>query len=78
MTDVDNTSEVHIAYEKASRIYCARMGIDPDLKIPFPHPTGLDVPYSRPQWTMVADDLYDLSQKLVAIKDAGKPEQVTQ
>jgi hypothetical protein len=57
-------------YEPAARIYCKRVGLDPDLMIAVPHPLGLQVSHSVPQWYFVAEDLIDLSHKLGAMREA--------
>ena len=66
------SDEIHKQYEKAARIYCDKRGYEADLMIEVPHPQGLAVPHMVPQWTFIADDLHDLSCRLVAIKEASK------
>jgi len=61
-------------YEKAARVYCGLQDLDPELRIPYPHPLGIDVPYFRPQWELIADDLVAFSAKLVALREAARPD----
>lgn len=65
-----------VQFEQAARIYCKKANYDPDLRIPAPHPLGLNVPYSIPQWHNVAEDLYDLASKLASIKEAATDKKV--
>lgn len=57
--------------EAAARIYCAKVGINPDEQIQTPHPLGLALPFSVPRWTIEAERLLDLSMMLTAIKEAA-------
>lgn len=68
----------HLAsFEKAARIYCDRAGLDADATVKVPHPliqnTLVD---SLPQWTDVADRLFDLSMLLSSMKAAQAQESV--
>jgi hypothetical protein len=64
-------SEILSKLETAARLYCERMGYDPDLPVPKPHPLGLQVPYTQPNWMDVAMELYDFQVKLVCLKEAA-------
>lgn len=65
-----------VQFEQAARIYCKKANFDPDLRVPAPHPLGLNVPFSIPNWHSVAEDLYDISLKLMAIKEASLEKKV--
>lgn len=69
--------EPHLApYEKAARLYCARIGVDPDGVTEVEHPQGLAVPTFRAAWCFAADKLIDLSHMLVSMREAqGTKEQ---
>lgn len=75
--EIADVNPVHAQYETAARLYCEKAGYDPDLPIPAPHPLGLDVKFTVPNWTLVADDLCDLSRKLVSLKEAAGGTQPT-
>ena len=57
-------------YELAARIYCQRIGQDPDEQIPAPHPLGIAIEHYRPAWELAAEKLIDLSHMLGAIQTA--------
>lgn len=69
--EVTPHSEVLTQLETAARMYCEKAGFDPDFPVPKPHPLGLHVPYTQPNWMDVAQDLYDLQVKLVCLKEAA-------
>jgi hypothetical protein len=60
-----------VPYEKAARIYCDRAGLDADATVKVPHPLIANMLVdSLPQWTEVADRLFDLSMLLSCMKAA--------
>lgn len=61
------------AYERAARLYCAKLGLDPDEELDAPHPLGFAVRYTRLQWEFAAEKLIDLSQMLTALREAQSP-----
>lgn len=66
-------------YEPAARIYCAKAGIDPDMQIPTGDKSAIigAGPKTIPQWTLVAEDLLELSLMLTALREAARqPTQV--
>ena len=69
--EVTPHSEVLAKLETAARLYCEQTGYDPDMPVKKPHPLGLEVPYSQPNWMDVAQELYDLQMKLVCLKQAA-------
>lgn len=71
------TDEPHLApYEQAARIYCARIGVDPEGVQEVPHPSGLAVPCFRKAWCFAADKLIDLSHMLGALREAADQSKV--
>lgn len=69
--EVTPVSETLARLETAARLYCEHTGYDPDHPVPKPHPLGLQVPYTQPNWMDIAQDLYDLQVKLVCLKEAA-------
>jgi hypothetical protein len=61
-------------YERAARIFCAMNEQAPDEAMPLKHPLGLQVPFSRPAWHFAAEALINLSQMLVAMRQAEAEE----
>jgi hypothetical protein len=60
-----------VPYERAARIYCDRAGLDADATVKVPHPLIANMLVdSLPQWTEVADRLFDLSMLLSCMKAA--------
>lgn len=59
-------------YENAARIYCKKVGLNPDEMLPAPHPAGLAVPFFIPQWMPVAEDMFDLGLRMSAMKEAAE------
>lgn len=64
------------AYEKAARIYCGKMGLDPDGMIQVPHPTVKGAMSLRARWMFAAQELIEFAQKLTSLREAieGEPE----
>ncbi len=57
-------------YETAARIYCAKMGWDPDESIQLPHPTIVGHEIEVPRWELAAEELIEFSAKLSSLKEA--------
>lgn len=59
-------------YEVAARLYCERIGENPDQRVPRPHPEiqGV-VDTSTRVWHLAADKLHDLSMMLTSLRDAA-------
>ena len=71
-TEPNVLDEPHLApYEQAARLYCARLGVDPNAVSEVAHPSGLAVPTFRPAWAFAADKLIDLSHMLGALREAS-------
>ncbi len=68
---MNNTPEHLKPYEAAARIYCVKVGADPDEGVQVPHPLGIAVPFRVPRWTLEAERLIDLSMMLLAMKEAA-------
>lgn len=68
-----NTDDVVAVYEKAARIYCAKIGIDPEQQVPVPSELVIDAMTVRPVWYLYAIELHDLSMRLVSIREAAAP-----
>lgn len=61
-------------YERAARIYCENTGVNPDEQMPLetqPTVFSFSVPQFEPQWHVVARQLVELSQMLVAMRTAA-------
>lgn len=65
-----HTEEQLKPYEAAARIYCAKIGADPDEPIALPHPIIQGAVFSIPTWTDVAERMLDLSVLLSSIRQA--------
>lgn len=71
----DHPSFAHLKpYERASRILCGKLGINPSELVECANPTGLAIPAYRPQWMDAALDLIHLSNMLAAMKEAAEEE----
>lgn len=57
-------------YEAAARIYCKKMGMDPDMRVPRPHPEIAGIVVHVRMWEVAAAELIDLSMKLTSLKEA--------
>jgi hypothetical protein len=59
-------------YEVAARLYCERIGENPDERTHAPHPTikGV-VDNSGRVWHLAAHKLHDLSMMLTSLRDAA-------
>ena len=72
---IEQPSTEQVAFEKAARIMCAKLGDDPDELIPAPPPDfaviAANVVYMRYFWTEVADGLMQLSAALTSLREAA-------
>ncbi len=68
---MNNQKTLRDAFEPAARIYCTKIGVDPDEGVQVPHPLGIAVAFHVPRWTMEAERLIDLSVMLTSLKEAG-------
>lgn len=59
-------------YEVAARLYCERIGENPEQRIPRPHPEikGV-VDMNMRTWHLAANKLHDLSMMLTSMRDAA-------
>lgn len=58
-------------FEPAARIYCAKVGTDPNKMHSMPNELVLGTHTLVPQWHFVALELHDLSCKITALREAG-------
>lgn len=59
-------------YEVAARLYCERIGEDPEARVPAPHATLKGVTdMSGRVWHLAAHKLHDLSMMLTSLRDAA-------
>lgn len=65
------TDEILVAYERAARILCGKMGVDPDEMLPVPSQTVLGSSNLVPQWHFAAVELHAFSLRLVSLKEAA-------
>lgn len=66
------TKEQLAHYEIAARLYCQRIGEDPEVRVPQPHPTIKGVMTSEGRvWHLAAGKLHDLSMMLTSLRDAA-------
>jgi hypothetical protein len=61
------------AYERHARIYCAKMGENPDQPLPLPHPQLAGVVVQVPVWYTVAERMFDLTTLLRSISEGNQP-----
>lgn len=72
--------QVHTQFERAARIYCERSGINADEAVHLPSSikpriVGAPSPVIRiERWRLIAEELYDLSVRLVALRQAKQEE----
>ena len=68
--------QIHAHYEKAARIYCKKAELDPDMLMPAPGEQKIvgAPPVLWAQWRFVAEDLYNLSLKLISLREGSEPE----
>ena len=66
------TPEQRKHYEVAARLYCQRIGEDPEARVPFPNPNPkMPEPIPGRMWWLGAEKLHDLSMSLTALRDAA-------
>ncbi len=71
---MDNTPEHLRPFERAARIYCQKVGIDPDGATVQPHPVLAGMTVSTPQWHEVAAGMLELNLMLLSIREAALQE----
>lgn len=59
-------------YERAARIYCELLKINPDATVDEPHPIMAGVVKKRPTWEIMAERMVDLSLMLTALQLARR------
>lgn len=64
--------DAHNAFEPAARIYCVRIGVDPDAVRKLQHPFIAGMTVDVPAWKLEAERLLDLSTMLSAMKAAAQ------
>ena len=85
----DLLTSIHARFELAARKYCAKTGMNPDEVFRMPSPIKPRIVGAPPpvvvvkRWQMVAEELYDMSCRLVSMQEAAaevasKPKVVTQ
>lgn len=65
---------IHKTYEKAARHYCLGIGQNPDSIVVIPMKSrviGGNAAVRVERWKLVAEELYDLSSRLVAIREGS-------
>lgn len=67
-------NEIQLAhYEIAARLYCERIGENPEQRVPRPHPSIRGViDTTQRTWHLAAEKLHDLSMMLTSLKDAAE------
>lgn len=66
------TKEQLAHYEVAARLYCERIGENPDARVPAPHATIKGViDTSGRVWHLAAEKLHDISMILTSMRDAA-------
>lgn len=59
-------------YERAARIYCNRLGLDPDDHIEVPNPAGLvGVATTTLRWKQAAEQMILFSVMMVSMREAA-------
>jgi hypothetical protein len=58
------------AYEVAARIYCAKIGANPDQMLAVPHPHLANINVNVPFWYTIAERMFDLHMLLSSISQA--------
>lgn len=70
MNGTDNNAHLK-PYEAAARIYCAKIGVDPDATVKERHPFIAGLTRDVPAWHGAASQLIELSLMLSAMKEAA-------
>lgn len=65
-------------FEAAARLYCQKVGIDPDEKIPVQNRRLVGVNSFVYRWQLAAEELMDFSMKLTSLREAAQPKPVKQ
>lgn len=74
---------VHLRFERAARIYCQHNNLDPDQQMQLhsnvkPRLIGAPSPVvTVARWRLIAEELYDLSLRLTAMRDASREQAAT-
>lgn len=77
----ETEAQIHKQFEQAARRYCELTGQDPEERfmVPGPKPkiAGVPAPIVKiERWKLVAEELFDFSARLAALRDAAKPKVV--
>lgn len=75
---MDNTPTHLAPMEAAARIFCAKIGADPDEQVRVPHPFIQGAAITAPFWYGPAEELLHLATMLTALKEATQPKVVVQ
>jgi hypothetical protein len=66
------TAEQRKVYEVAARLYCQRIGEDPEARVPMPNPNPrIGEPVPGRMWWLAAEKIHDQSMMLTAMRDAA-------
>lgn len=71
------TAEQRKLYETAARLYCQRIGENPDERIPMPDPKIPGVQLPGRMWWLGAEKIHDMSMLLTSMKDAALAKEAT-
>lgn len=77
----EDLTAIHDKFEKAARFYCAKSGIDPEERVPMlgmkPKIAGVPAPIVKVErWRLVAEELFDFSLRMVALREAAEKPKV--
>lgn len=71
MTNQPTTDDRRLKpFEAAARIYCTKLGVDPDESVAVRHPLIVGMTMDAPMWHEAAERLIDLSRMLAAMGEA--------
>ena len=65
-----HSNEQLMQVQPAARIYCKKIGVNPDNEVEIPHPEGLAVLVKRPVWMFIGDQMVEMMLMLQSIKEA--------
>lgn len=66
------TPELRKHYEVAARLYCKRIGENPEERVGMPHPNpAIREPIPGRMWWLAAEKVHDMSMLLTSMKDAA-------
>lgn len=69
---MNNQTPAHLApLETAARIFCAKIGVDPDEQVRMPHPLIRGATIGTPFWHGPAEEMLHLSAMLASFKEAA-------